>query len=219
MAEPTTLIREPLQERSRETLHRIFEAAERLMADRPFEKITVQQIVKAAGTTTGAFYTRFKDKDALLEAMHARHVADSVVYLEEALAKISGPASYEHVAIIVGMIGAVFRLRPALMRSGTLKYWNAPQGTVARQVQSTEHAEFAKQIRSVREKLEGIARAYGNADPEAAAHFALKIALASSRHHYLFSDERTVLKIDDQSFERELAKMVECYLKGGDIGK
>lgn len=211
------LIRKPQQERSRDTLQRMFGAAEKLMAERPFEKITIQQIVKEAGTTTGAFYSRFKDKDALLEAMHARHVADTVAHLKETLSQIEGPPSFAHVQLIVQMIGAVFRLRPALMRSGTLKYWNTPSSEVRNQVRSKEHAEFAAQVQRLREELENVARGFGNPEPEAASHFALKIALASSRQHYLFTDERTVLKVTDRAFERELAAMVHYYLKNGEI--
>jgi AcrR family transcriptional regulator len=210
-------IRKPQQDRSRETLTRMFDAAERLMAERPFEKVTVQQIVKEAGTTTGAFYTRFTDKDALLEAMHAQHVADTVAHLKDALTRITGPARFEHVELIVGMIGAVFRLRPALMRSGTLKYWNAAAGEVRTASQSAEHAAFAKQIKQLRKELETIAASYGNPHAREASHFALKIALAASRQHYLFTDERTILKTTDRAFERELAAMVHYYLKNGEI--
>ena len=212
------LIRKPQQDRSRDTLKRMFDAAERLMAERPFEKITVQQIVKEAGTTTGAFYTRFKDKDALLEAMHAQHVADTVAHLKDRLSEISGPPSFAHVELIVRMIGAVFRLRPALMRSGTLKYWNAPAGEVRHQARSKEHGEFAAQVQRLQAELEKIAAELGNPAPEPASRFALKIALAASRQHYLFTDERTILKTTDQGFERELAAMVYSYLRNGEIG-
>lgn len=213
------LIRKPQQERSRDTLQRMFDAAERLMAERPFEKITVQQIVKEAGTTTGAFYTRFKDKDALLEAMHAQHVADTVAHLKDCLTQISGPPRFEHVELIVGMIGAVFRLRPALMRSGTLKYWNAPAEVARTHTRSGEHAAFAAQVQHLRKELETIAEAYRNPNAKESSHFALKVALAASRQHYLFTDERTILKTTDLTFEQELARMVHYYLRNGEIGK
>jgi len=212
------LIRKPQQERSRDTLKRMFDAAERLMAERPFEKISVQQIVKEAGTTTGAFYTRFKDKDSLLETMQNDYIAQTVAELKEGLAQMAGQPSDDHLNLVIGMISAVFRSRPALMRSIALQYWNASEQLVRQQAQSQEHAEFGKQIRKIRGELERIADAFGNPKPMPASHFALKIALSSCRHHYLFSDERTVLTISNAEFERELVKMIGYYLKNGEPG-
>lgn len=212
-------IRKPLQARSRETLHRIFKAAERLMAERPFEKITIQQIVAAAGTTTGAFYTRFKDKDSLLEAMHAQHVADNVAHLEETMEKLSGLPPRDKLKLIVGMIGSVFKSRPALMRSGTLVYWNNPTASRFGATLNQAHKDFAYQIKRVRNEMRNIAEETGHPAPDVAANFALKIALAASRQHYLFADERTILKTTDRAFERELGCMVYAYLKNGETHK
>lgn len=55
------------QDRSRGTHDRIIEAAERLLGrERSWADITVAELVKEAGTSVGAFYNRFPDKDALL---------------------------------------------------------------------------------------------------------------------------------------------------------
>jgi AcrR family transcriptional regulator len=60
----------PRQERSRGTHDRLIEAAERLVArGRPWSEIGVQELVKEAGTSVGAFYNRFRDKDSLLHIL------------------------------------------------------------------------------------------------------------------------------------------------------
>src|SRR5436190_18883369 len=58
------------QERSRDTQDRLIEAAERLLArGRSWADITVAELVKEAGASVGAFYNRFRDKDALLHVL------------------------------------------------------------------------------------------------------------------------------------------------------
>ena len=51
---------------SQETERKILYAALDLMRERGFEKVSVRDICKAAGITTGAFYHHFPSKDALL---------------------------------------------------------------------------------------------------------------------------------------------------------
>lgn len=70
----------PKQERSQNTHDRLIEAAERLVSrGRAWSEIGVQELVKEAGTSVGAFYNRFRDKDALL------HILQISLYEEGAL--------------------------------------------------------------------------------------------------------------------------------------
>lgn len=62
----------PQQARSRRSYHRMLEAAAELLADRPFDHITIDEIVERAGYTKGAFYARFNSKAALLRHLVAR---------------------------------------------------------------------------------------------------------------------------------------------------
>jgi len=67
----------PQQERSRDTHDRLIEAAERLVGrGRAWSDIGVVELVKEAGTSVGAFYNRFRDKDALL------HILQITLYQE-----------------------------------------------------------------------------------------------------------------------------------------
>ena len=60
----------PKQERSQNTHDRLIEAAERLVSrGRAWSDIGVQELVKEAGASVGAFYNRFRDKDALLHIL------------------------------------------------------------------------------------------------------------------------------------------------------
>src|SRR5437762_6307200 len=64
--------RPPQQTRSRETLDRILDAAERVLDEKSFTEATLAEIMERAGVTVGAFYRRFPDKDALLHFLDER---------------------------------------------------------------------------------------------------------------------------------------------------
>ena len=67
--------RPPQQTRSRETLDRILDAAERVLDEKSFTEATLAEIMERAGVTVGAFYRRFPDKDALLHLLDEQYVA------------------------------------------------------------------------------------------------------------------------------------------------
>ncbi|HLA80061.1 MAG TPA: TetR/AcrR family transcriptional regulator [Thermoleophilia bacterium] len=62
----------PLQKRSRESLERILEAAEEQIRAEGLESLTIADVVRGAGLSVGAFYSRFPDKTALLHAVQER---------------------------------------------------------------------------------------------------------------------------------------------------
>src|SRR6185369_480768 len=65
-------IHPPRQARSRETLARLLDAAQAVLAEGGLEAATVPAIAKRAGLSVGAVYRRFPDKDALLRAVYVR---------------------------------------------------------------------------------------------------------------------------------------------------
>jgi len=70
------------QVRAQSTRRAILDAAVRLTSQVGFDKVTVRDICRAAGVTTGAFYHHFASKEDLLN----QGFASLDVYLEEALA-------------------------------------------------------------------------------------------------------------------------------------
>ena len=62
-------VNQPQQARSRETMNRFVLAAERLLREKPFDDITIGEIVDGAERTVGSFYARFEDKWALLRTV------------------------------------------------------------------------------------------------------------------------------------------------------
>ena len=65
--------RPPRQDRSRKTYDALLDAAEKLLKEKPWEKISTVAIMAEAGCSNGAIYGRFKSKDDLLVGLYERH--------------------------------------------------------------------------------------------------------------------------------------------------
>ena len=61
-----TILRPPQKVRSERTQKALYDAACTLMHDYGYDYLTVQNICKLAGVTTGAFYHHFHSKDDIL---------------------------------------------------------------------------------------------------------------------------------------------------------
>ena len=112
-------VRPPQQARSHRTLERLLDAAEALIDEKGFEKTGVAEIARRAGSSVGAFYARFPDKDALLRCVLDRFFAQARATAEEALR----PARWEGVTLrdvlraSLAFIARVFRDRARLLQS------------------------------------------------------------------------------------------------------
>ncbi len=58
------------QKRALETRHKIVEAAKKVIAEKGFKNVSVEDIVKEAGVATGSFYTYFKRKEDIIEEIN-----------------------------------------------------------------------------------------------------------------------------------------------------
>lgn len=65
-------VQQPRQARSRATMTQILDAAAQILETKTFDELTVAEVVQQAGTSVGAFYGRFRDKDGLLQALDGR---------------------------------------------------------------------------------------------------------------------------------------------------
>lgn len=80
------LVQEPRQERSRATMIQILDAAAQILESKSFDELTVVEVVEQAGTSVGAFYGRFRDKDGLLQALDERFFEEFEARFEALLA-------------------------------------------------------------------------------------------------------------------------------------
>ena len=63
----------PSQRRSRQMVEVILDGAARVLADRGYSQMTTNLVAEVAGVSVGSLYQYFANKDALLQALYARH--------------------------------------------------------------------------------------------------------------------------------------------------
>jgi AcrR family transcriptional regulator len=81
-------VREPCQQRSRDSLERILKSAEALIRTKGYEALTIAEVVRHSHTSIGTFYARFPDKTALLYAVHERVLDRQEEELKTRLAEV-----------------------------------------------------------------------------------------------------------------------------------
>lgn len=113
------LIRVPEQARSRETMDRILTAMEELLEEKPFERITMQEIAQRSDTGVSSIYARFRDKQVLVLGVHAR-LRDQTL---ECLVPLSDPDRWANksteqiVTAVVSHCVKYYRSHAALLRA------------------------------------------------------------------------------------------------------
>ena len=82
--------RQTLRERLREATSReILAAAEQVFAEQGLDRASMAQIAEQAGVAVGTLYNRFKDREALLEALLSERRADLLAKLDAQMAALS----------------------------------------------------------------------------------------------------------------------------------
>ncbi len=93
--------------------------AEELICSGTFDRVTVAGIVKLAGTSVGAFYARFSDKEALRHVLQERFVWRAEAAVNEVTELLLLERKYEishprpELAIQVGLSMVIWTLREA----------------------------------------------------------------------------------------------------------
>jgi AcrR family transcriptional regulator len=204
-------VRQPRQDRSRRTLERLLDVTEELLEERPFEEISVGEIVRRAGTSVGAFYSRFRDKDALLPALYRRY--DRWVGMEAKIARTAEPWAGEDLAgvvrWIVGEIATVFRTRRHLMKAMTLHARLRPD-----KIDRETRERRTREMSFLREALLSRRDEIGHPDPERAVDLAVFFTASAVRDAVLFHDapHAESMRLTDDELDAELARQMLGYL-------
>lgn len=83
----TTRVKEPQQERSRESLERVYEAALATLLEEGWHDFTLAHVCERAGVTVGMLYRRFRGRDELLAALQNRWIDESEASTDELRAR------------------------------------------------------------------------------------------------------------------------------------
>jgi AcrR family transcriptional regulator len=102
-AAPANGLRTPLptkQDRSRKTRDALIAAAWKLLQAHPWEVISINDLVKSAGCSVGAFYARFTDKEALFESLASEYLQERWSEREKGFGSLPADADYAAYAIL-----------------------------------------------------------------------------------------------------------------------
>ena len=211
----TSTFRPPRQQRSAATLDRIVKAAEELFAQRGFEATTVDDIVAAAGSSKGSFYSRFADKQALLAYLGGECLARAKATWAELLdpERTEGQPLDRVLEEFVGNLVADYRGADGpVMRALTIEARQRPGGEFQ---QMTDELDA-----HIRDALERLLRARSaeitHPSPKRAARAGLLMLDATTREAVLFATDRGgPLAVRDADLRRELTRAYLGYLGHG----
>jgi len=202
-------VRAPQQARSQETLDRILDAAERLVAEKGFGDTPVADVVALAGSSVGAFYARFRDKEGLLHALYERYLAQATATADAAL----DPARWEGAGIatilgeVVRFLVTIYREQEGLIRAFVLRNHTDAEFR-ARQERLSHHV--TERMRALLLARAGEIR---HPRPERAANFGLTIVFSTLENTMLFGEMRARgLALEDEELAAELSRAVLAYL-------
>ena len=113
----------PQQARGLASMNRMLEATQELLEEVHFDDLTVQDVVRRAGTSIGSFYSRFRSKDGLLECLRERYESERREAVEALLADPArrGRAIGERVGALLACIARHDRERRGLFRTLRLR--------------------------------------------------------------------------------------------------
>lgn len=127
MTKPRTVPAEPMQARSRKTMNRILDAAEALLAESSIDRVGIADITAKAGVASGSFYTRFADKEDLLERLFERYLDDLRATAHRLVPKLRSERSLEkRVEMVIDAVTGLFSQRRGVVRSVIMKIRHDP---------------------------------------------------------------------------------------------
>jgi len=199
-------VRTPLQARTREGLTRLLDAAEALVSAKGFDDAGIADIAREAGSSVGAFYRRFADKDGLLHALHERFCDEAQATTDAALdpARWTGAPTDEVLREFTAFLVQVFREREGFFRA--ILQRGASDAVVR---ERTDHL-----FEHVADRLAALLRGRGgdiaHGDPNLAATVGLRLIIGTLTH--TIQAQPHTLPLSDERRATELACAFTAYL-------
>ncbi len=201
----------PRQARSRQTLARLLDALESLLADRTFEEISIHEILRTAQVSVGSFYARFPTKDALLPALYDRWDQElrgrAVTKKDQEEAR---SLSLEGLtARFIGNMVKNQRRRRWFIRAVALHARQHPQ-MITREQRSKRrqlHRQWASLVLEHRDRI-------NHPDPEEAVALAIFLVVSTCREKVVFSESphASSFRLSDRKLTAELQRAFLAYL-------
>jgi AcrR family transcriptional regulator len=199
-------VRAPQQARTREGLTRLLDAAEAMVVARGFDDVGIAEIARQAGSSVGAFYRRFADKDGLLHALHERFCDEAQATADAALgpAHWNGAATDEVLREFTAFLVQVFREREGFFRAILQR---GASDAVVRKRTDRLFDPLADRLAAL---LRGRGRDIAHDDPKRAATVGLRVVIGTLTH--TIQAQPHTLPLSDERLAAELARGFTAYL-------
>lgn len=201
-------VRSPQQTRSQESLERILDAAESLIAEKGFEQTTVAEIVRLASSSVGAFYGRFREKDDLLRCLHDRFTEQAIATTDSVLdpARWEGSSIREILEETIPFLINVYRERLGLLRAFLIRESVDPE--FAKGLPGHRHLAMR-----LRELIMARRHEMSHPSPAEAVEVMLELICGTLNNLALFQDiDEMGLKLCNKGFPGEMIRAASCYL-------
>jgi AcrR family transcriptional regulator len=200
-----------VQERGRQTVERLLDAAEQMLDFVGLEGATVPAIAAGAGVSVGTVYKRFPDKDALLRTVYERFFTDLAAANQFALdpAKWVDTPTIELVTTLVAGIVEGYRSRGQLIRA-LLLYTQTHTDSEFRAHAEDRRVETLRPFETLlRDRKADI----GHPQPERAIRFVVSLFGHALQDAVVSETESKDLLGSGTESAAELAKIVVGYLR------
>jgi AcrR family transcriptional regulator len=204
----------PQQERSQSTHDKIVDAGRDLIRAGQFDQAGFRQIVETAGVSVGAFYGRFRNKEALFQFVLDQFFAETLVWADATTHEIEAKTT----TLDGALTGAVrtmidlFARDLGLMRAIYLRTRLQDNPDLLKKVSTFDGACFVHIDRMILTYASEIT----HADPREALHFGMRVLGAYLRDTLFFQNcpERKVSLGRNSKIEREATDLLKRYLVG-----
>jgi AcrR family transcriptional regulator len=199
-------VKPPLQARTRETLGRLLDAAEALVAEKGFNETSIAEVAGRAGSSVGGFYRRFRDKQDLLQALHARFCEEAGATADAVLdpERWAGAPTAEVLGEFAAFLVRIYRDREGSFRAFLLS--GIENETVRRRTQEL----LGDIYRRLRALIAGRQADIGHPDPDLAVAVGLNLIIGMLNHAVQLQPAE--LGLHDPRLPAEIARAFLNYL-------
>jgi AcrR family transcriptional regulator len=210
MGGPNELVREPKQERSRQSFDRVVDAAVALLVERRSGSFTLAEVAARSGVSTGSIYARVASKDDLIRAAHAREMRRLSEETTKAFAADADGATVpEVVAHAVGVLAELLRRHASVLAPFMVIAHDDPVvGAGGKRAYDEMTAAFGALVLTAAPAIE-------HPDPGRAVAWSCTVAYSVlARQLGLGSDPGAAADYDYEVAVTNLASMITAYLGG-----
>ncbi len=189
------------QARSLRSTYAMLEAGRYLLEEKSLEDLSVEAIGQLAGTTVGAFYGRFENKDAFfvtMQKVQAMRIEKCVIQFRDRHSAISSTVE-DVIADMVALLISIFRENVGVIRAA-LQHTKEGMWQVFRDSGAAHRRVFA----------ETLASRLGSAHSYLRAEFAYQVVVGVLVHTTLIGPGP--LYLESEELQPELARITMRYL-------